>query len=161
MTNENDSASRVIAAGALLHVLIDSKSQLAQQSLTWAYVALGSSNASTRELAVAALGQINWSSRYRTCVLHCAMKPKECARPPPMHLDGSGSALRWWHLQSFCMIAMSRCVRSAFVPFVGCGTRCIGKETLPWTRLLGRLVEVSKSGRAHQVAAAAILLEWR
>ena len=59
ITNENDSASlRVIAAGALLHVLIDSKSQLAQQSLTWAYVALGSSNASTRELAVAALGQI-------------------------------------------------------------------------------------------------------
>ncbi len=49
---------RLSAAGALLHVLVDSHSQLTQQSLTWAYVALGSSQASTRELAVAALGQI-------------------------------------------------------------------------------------------------------
>ena len=60
ITSERDSVPlRLSAAGALLRVLIDTHSQLTQQSLTWAYVALGSSQASTRELAVAALGQID------------------------------------------------------------------------------------------------------
>ena len=52
-------ALRLGAAGAILRLAAGEQSRLAQQSLNWAMAALGSDSAVTRELATAALGEMN------------------------------------------------------------------------------------------------------
>ena len=50
---------RIAAAGAILRLMAGERTQLAQQSLSWAKAALYSDSAITRELATASLGELN------------------------------------------------------------------------------------------------------
>ena len=50
---------RIAAAGAILELAAGDRAQLAEQSLSWAQTALDSDSVATRELAVAALGDLN------------------------------------------------------------------------------------------------------
>lgn len=162
ITNENDSASlRVIAAGALLHVLIDSKSQLAQQSLTWAYVALGSSNASTRELAVAALGQIE----SEESIPHLRIALRDEAKGVR---KTAAYALGRKRVRA-ALVALAESLDDRDVEVRAVGLRAIRRvrdtlhrqgDTAVDAVVLARLAQVSKSGtEPDQVAAAAILLQ--
>ena len=162
ITNENDSASlRVIAAGALLHILIDSKSQLAQQSLTWAYVALGSSNASTRELAVAALGQIESDES----IPHLRMALRDEAKGVR---KTAAYALGRKRVRA-ALLALAESLDDRDVEVRAVSLRAIRRvreslyrqgDTAVDAVVLARLAQVSKSGtEPDQVAAAAILLQ--
>lgn len=50
---------RIAAAGAILQIAAGERTQVAEQSLSWAQAALASDNVPTRELAVAVLGDMN------------------------------------------------------------------------------------------------------
>lgn len=50
---------RIAAAGAILRLIAGERTQLAQQSLSWAKAALASDSAVTRELATASLGELS------------------------------------------------------------------------------------------------------
>lgn len=58
MSPDASDALREVAAGVVLRILWERHSNLSEQSLLWAQAALGSSSSVTRELAVAALGEM-------------------------------------------------------------------------------------------------------
>jgi HEAT repeat protein len=157
---ENESL-RLTASGAMLHGLADERSHSAQQSLSWAQAALGSSSIVTRELAVVTLGQLDTEDSIPSLRQALRDEAKEVRRT-------AASALGRKRVRA-ALLALAGSVDDQDVEVRAATLRAI-QRVLDSLRkqgdrnadqlLLTRLDQVSKTGtEPDQVAASAILLQ--